>query len=102
MIASSKPTASQDHAAEVTYRDVRLLIFDTIHKFRRRFGSVERWDEMVAEANLIFIQAYRTCDCCLGAFQPRLKFLIWMRFMDCYLRRPVILAEPSVVVCLAR
>lgn len=54
-------TAQEQQAIAETYEDVRLLIFDTCHRFHRQYCRHRpAWtiDELVGEANIAFMKAY--------------------------------------------
>ncbi len=57
-------------ATTETYFDIKNLIFDTVWKFQRQHGG--DFDEMVAEANLIYIKAFISHD------PDRAQFTTWL------------------------
>jgi hypothetical protein len=76
--ATARP-ASRAAVTEV-YEDLRPLIRDTARKFADRYNQDR--EECLAEANLIFLNAYRTYDPARGRLEPRVCRVIWMRLLD--------------------
>lgn len=64
-------------AVTETYEDVRLLIFDTVHKFHRSYGG--DFEELVGDAHLIFMEVYNNFDPGRGT-----KFSTWLRLKIWY------------------
>lgn len=91
-------TDSQRHFATLAHEDVELLIYDTVHKIRRRHGG--DFDDLVGEANLIFSRL-----CVPGDFDPNrgAKFSTWLRTkvfwgLLSYRRRQIRLSEREQAV----
>ena len=67
-------------ATTETYWDIKNLIFDTVWKFQQRYGG--DFDEMVAEANLIYIQAFLSHNPNKSQFSTWLRFILWKGLID--------------------
>ena len=62
-------------AVTVTYLDVKNLIYDTCHKFKRRYGG--NIEELIDCANYFFVLAYHSHDAAKSSFTTYLRFKIW-------------------------
>ncbi len=62
-------------ATTETYFDVQNLIFDTVWKFQRQNGG--DFDEMVAEANLIYMKCFISHNPNESQFSTWLRFTLW-------------------------
>ncbi len=58
-----------------TYDNVKYLIFKIVWKFKGRYGG--NFEELLAEANLLYILAYDTHDETLSALSTWLYTKIW-------------------------
>ncbi len=67
-------------ATTETYWDIRNLIFDTVWKFQQQYGG--DFDEMVAEANLIFIKYFLSHNSDTSQFSTWLHFGLWKGLID--------------------
>lgn len=68
-------------ALEVTYEDVRTVLYDLVHKFRRRYGG--DFGELVSDANAYFMQAYATYNGDRGsAFSTWFYYRTWRRMLS--------------------
>lgn len=63
------------YALETTYEDVRRLVYNTACTFQNVHGG--ELDELVGEANLLFMEAYRTFDADEGSFSSWVRLKIW-------------------------
>jgi len=67
-------------ATTETYFDIQNLIFDTVWKFQRQNGG--DFDEMVAEANLIYMKAFLSHNPNKSQFSTWLRFALWKGLID--------------------
>ncbi len=67
-------------ATTETYRDIRNLIFDTVWKFQKQYGG--DFDEMVAEANLIYMKCFISHNPNKSRFSTWLRFHLWKGLID--------------------
>lgn len=58
-----------------TYNDVEKLIYFVCHRFRKKYGG--EFDELLSEANEIYMDAYRSHDPERGPFHKHLQAKIW-------------------------
>lgn len=72
-------------ASEETYQEVEMLVYDTAHKFVRRYGG--EIDETIAEANAHYMAAYDTYDENKGSFSSWVRFRIWNGLMETVRKR---------------
>lgn len=63
------------NALTETYIDVEKLIYATVWKFKRKFGG--DFEELVAEANFIYVLAFDSYKESRAAFTTWLCFCIW-------------------------
>ncbi len=61
-------------AIDMAYDDVRDMLTGLVSMFRKRYGGWE-WEEMMAEARLAFVKAFRTYEQGRNA-----TFLTWVRY----------------------
>lgn len=73
-------TALDAYAIDCTYDDVRGLIIDTACKFRDAYGG--DLDELIGEAELIFVQRYRRREPGKGTFENWIRYKIWNGLLD--------------------
>lgn len=77
-------------AMNETYHDVAKLVFDTIHRFRERYGNLAGdMDEICSEAHWHFIRAYQRYDNVRfkSSFPSYCRFLIWHELLEAMRRR---------------
>lgn len=67
-------------AKTITFQDVELLIYDTIHKFIREHGG--NFQDFLSEAHEVFLVAYETHDDLLGSFTYWLTFKLKKHMME--------------------
>jgi len=86
---------------EQSYEDVRRLIAKVSSSFRRRFGG--DYQEIISEANVAFLEAYRTYDCDRGSFSKRVSYVVYMQLVENACKRmnhakkyPEVLITPDV------
>lgn len=60
-----------------TYDDVKRLIYQTVHRFYKRYGG--DLQELQAQANLIFLESYESHDPEKAQFSTWLVFTLWKR-----------------------
>jgi hypothetical protein len=65
---------------EQTYLDVELLIKTTVHKFQRQYGG--DFDDMMGEANLVYMKAYMTYNSSKAVFSTWLCNCIWNKLLN--------------------
>ncbi len=70
----------EEKALQETYKEMELLVYDTVHKFRRRYGG--DFEELNSEANLIFMKACSTYNPEKGQFSTWLVFLLRNGLID--------------------
>lgn len=71
-----------DYGITTTYEDVEHLIRHTVRRFMRRYPCAGDFDDLVADANTIFMRAYRTYDEDNGKFTNWLGFLIYKILLE--------------------
>jgi len=71
----------QREALTETYNDTENLINKTVYQFYKRYGG--DFEELQAEANLIFIQIYNSYKKHRSRFSTWLCFCIWKGLLDC-------------------
>lgn len=69
---------------EQAYKDNEKLIHAVCHNFRRKTGDHRNggliyadYDELVGEANALFVMAYRTWDPTKGPLNKRIAYAVW-------------------------
>jgi len=65
---------------EDTYLEVENLIYHTVHDYLKSHSG--DFEELVAEANLVFVKVYEVFDPSKGALSTLLVSSIWRRFID--------------------
>lgn len=68
-------------AATVTYHDVYPLLCKICKNVRRAYGGGD-WDELMAEASQVYVEAYQTYDYRLGDFSKRVAYMVWYRLTN--------------------
>ncbi len=69
-------------AANETYAEVQLLLYDLVHKFIKRHGG--DFDELVSRANELYMDAYISYDPDKGSFSKRVQYVVWNGMLDSY------------------
>lgn len=70
------------------YKDVELLIYDTVHRFLDRYGACQgerrrqEAQELIAEANLLFLEAYQRYDDSKGNFPSWVRYFIYKQLLE--------------------
>lgn len=67
-------------AIDEVFDDCRILVRRIAHRFARKYN--QPFDEVYAQACLIFCQAYHTFDAAQGSIQTRLQFVIYNWLLD--------------------
>ena len=57
------------------YESVKPLIFKVVKEFQRRHGG--EWDELLGEANLLFMKSLEGYDWRKGKFSKRIAYKVW-------------------------
>lgn len=83
-------------AFEETYEDVRRLLYSICHKFCSKHGG--DFYECMSEANLCYIDVYRTYDHTRGSFSTLLYTSVWRRLVNYSISRSKQQKELSVDV----
>lgn len=67
-----------------TYNDVAPLIISVVMSFRRKYGHTyaSNLEDMMSDAKVAFMEAYRSYDSKKGEFQKRVSFSVWHRLKD--------------------
>lgn len=66
---------------EVTYEDIRTVLYDLVYKFRRRYGG--DFSELVSDANAYFMQAYASYNGDYGSsFSTWFYYRTWRRMLS--------------------
>jgi len=65
-----------------TYEDVRLLIIDTVQNFCGSWGGYQEVEDMIGEANIVFLKVYDKWDESRGQFTTLLVTAIKNRLID--------------------
>ncbi len=73
-------TALRKDALTEVYIDVEDLIYSTVWNFKARYGG--DFDELKAEANLIYVLVFDSHNESKGAFSTWLYFCIWKGLLD--------------------
>ncbi len=68
------------NAIEETYKDTERLIKYIVGKFHHKYGG--DFDELMCEANELFVMAYKTQDDNRGPFRKRLPYYLWTRLQE--------------------
>jgi RNA polymerase sigma factor (sigma-70 family) len=69
-------------AAE-TYRDIEKMIFDICYRFRKQYGdALGSFEDLVGEANVAFMEAYRRYDPAYARFTTWLYWRVFGALMD--------------------
>lgn len=76
-----KPRATQAAVAEV-YDDTAGIVQGVAHRFAAKYNLDH--DEMIAAANLAFLEAYHTFDASRGILETRIQHYVWHRLLDQY------------------
>ena len=71
-----------NRAASVTFEDVHGLIRTIVYRFEERYGPYCEVQEMRAQANCIFMEAWHSYDENQSAFTTWLSNLIWYGLLD--------------------
>lgn len=66
-----------------TYSDVRSLLDKLVRSHKRRYGG--NYDDLRADANSLFVEAYDSFDDNKGDFFTWVKYFVWIRLL--YARR---------------
>lgn len=69
-------------AFAATFDDFEMLIYDSVHDFRRKYGTVGTFESMMDEAFLQFVKAYVTWRRERAEFSTWLRFVITKGFLD--------------------
>lgn len=79
----------RSYGLEETYKDVEALIYDVCHKINRLYSNLfGGLDEIVAEANILYIRAYDTFQPNHGAsFTTWLRGYVWRGLLEIVRRR---------------
>ena len=75
-----KSTALKKEALTQTYFDVENLIYNIVWKFKNCYGG--DFEELVAEANLLYIYAYNSHNKKTSKFSTWVYFCIWKGLID--------------------
>lgn len=76
----------QRDAVNETFGDVEKLVYDTAHKFRKRYGG--EIQELISEANELFMDAYKAFTPGRAAFSTWCRFKVWHGLLES-LRRQI-------------
>lgn len=90
-----QPAIAQD-AFTQSYQEVELLIFDTVHSFRRRYGG--DFQELLSEARVAFCESYITYDDDYP-FSTWVRFKCWTRLLEDRRRRARLYGRPGHPNC---
>lgn len=75
---------SNNLQSDVLYEDMRLLLYQTVHKFISRYGG--EWDEVLSESHVHFMQAYKTYNPEIAKFTTWLVFSVWHGLLISFVR----------------
>lgn len=67
---------------EQTLEDFEMLVFDSVHRFRRSHGSVGSLEDMLNDGMYFFVIAYATWKKDRSSFQTWLPFVIYKGFLE--------------------
>lgn len=74
---------AQQEAIAKAFEDVRLLIWDTCHKFYRRYGNLNGTvEELFSVAQLSFMKAYHSYTEKSSSFATWVRWYIWHELLE--------------------
>lgn len=69
-----------DDPVSITYKDMEPIVHQVVSKHRKRYGG--DYDDLLGQANLIFMRIYQDFDPSRGIFGKRVRFIIEKRLVD--------------------
>lgn len=74
---------AQQEAIAITFEEVKLLIWDTCHKFYRRYGNLNGTvEELFSLAQLSFMKAYHSYTKTTASFATWVRWYIWHELLE--------------------
>lgn len=76
---ASLRTLDKDAKTE-TFEDTQVALLNAVRRFQRRYGG--DMDELIAQANLLFLQAYERYDPARGSFTAYVGFYVYRQLIE--------------------